>query len=172
MHANRLQTRVWQGLERTITALGSASAVLIVLLMILTTADVLLRYSLNRPIKGAYEISEVFFLAAVFLGLAYTQQSRGHVRVELLINRLPPAAALALETTMLLLALFIYGLLGWQGLNAFLHSVVSGEFRFGLIRIPMWPARLMIPLGAFILCLRFVGEIVLNIRRLLDRDGT
>ena len=159
--------RVWRGLEKTIISLGTVAAVCILILMILTTLDVVLRYILNRPLKGALEISEILFLAAVFLGMAYTQLFREHVNADLLVSRLSKRTSLVLETVMFLPALLIYGLLTWQGTLAFWDSFITGEYRWGLIRIPLWEARLMVPLGTFFLCLRLLGELVINFRKLL-----
>lgn len=161
--------KAWRGLEKFIVLLGKIGALSIIAIMILTSADVVLRYIVGSPIKGAYEISEILFLSAVFLGLAYTQVYKEHVQVEVLTSLLPLRAQVILETFMLLLALFIYVILGWQGTEDFVKSVASGEYRWGLIQIPLWPARLMIPLGASVLCLRLFGEIVLNLRSLLCR---
>ncbi len=160
-----------QGLEKVIHVLGGVATVLIVAIMIFTTGDVIARYILNSPLKGVYEISEILFLSAVLLGLSYTQLYREHVRVDLLIEHFSPHTNLVLETCMLLLAFFIYGLFAWRGWGAFLKSFDSGEFRWGLIPIPLWPARLMIPIGAFALCLRFIGEILVNIGKLFNKKG-
>ena len=169
--ANSLITSVankgWRWLERIITALGIVSTVLIILLMTLTTADVVMRYILGNPLKGAYELSEMLFLSAVFLGLAYTQLFKEHVNADLFVSHLSKHTNLVLETVMLILALLVYVLLAWKGMGAFWSSFVDGEYRWGLIRIPLWPARLMIPLGVSALCLRFIGEIAINFRRLL-----
>ena len=160
----------WRGLNRFIVGLGACAAVLTLALMFLTTSDVVLRYVLGKPIKGAYEISEVLFLAAVFLGMAYTQQHGEHVRVEFLIKRLSPETAILLEIVMLCLAFIIYSLLTWKGFDAFLYAVKTGEYRWGLIRIPLWPARFIVSLGAGMLTLRILGEIVINIKKLTGSE--
>jgi TRAP-type C4-dicarboxylate transport system permease small subunit len=160
----------WRGLNGFIVGLGVCAAVLTLALMFLTTADVVLRYLLGKPIKGAYEISEVLFLAAVFLGMAYTQQHGEHVRVEFFIKRLSPATAILLEIIMLCLAFLIYSLLTWKGFDAFVYAVKTGEYRWGLIRIPLWPARFTVSLGAGMLSLRILGEIVINIKKLTGTE--
>jgi TRAP-type mannitol/chloroaromatic compound transport system permease small subunit len=48
---------------------------------------------------------------------------------------------------------------------------MMGEYRWGLIPIPIWPARLMIPVGITLLFLRFVGDIVININTLVKPKG-
>jgi TRAP-type mannitol/chloroaromatic compound transport system permease small subunit len=161
-----IASRGWRWLERIITVLGVMSTISIIALMVLTTSDVVKRYIFANPIKGAYEISESLFLTAVFLGLAYTHLFREHVNTDLFIRHLSKRANLILKAIMLLLALTIYVLFSWKGMEAFWTSLMEGEYRWGLIRIPLWPARLMIPIGVSALCLRFIGEIVINLRNL------
>jgi TRAP-type C4-dicarboxylate transport system permease small subunit len=159
---------VWRGLEKATSFLGSVGTVCILLLMILTTADVVLRYILGTPLKGAFEISEMLMLSSVFLGMAYTQSLHEHINADFLVSRLSKRTNLLLETVLLLPALLIYALLAWQGTIFFIDSLRTGEYRWGLLRIPLWPARLMVPLGASFLCIRFIGEIVINFRKLLN----
>jgi TRAP-type C4-dicarboxylate transport system permease small subunit len=159
----------WQGLEKAIRVLGNVATVCILTLMVLTTTDVILRYIIGRPLKGAYELSEILFLSAVFLGMAYTQMFKEHVNADLLVTRLSAHTNLILETGALILAIFIYGLLAWQGAEAFWKSWNTSEYRWGLIPIPLWPARLMIPLGASVFFLRLTGEVILNISKLFRK---
>jgi len=59
--------------------------------MLLTSADALSRYLLNRPIIGAYEITEKYLMvAAIFLGLSYAYRGGVFIRVTFLVDRLPP----------------------------------------------------------------------------------
>ena len=160
-------------LNEIIIVLGVIATTFILILMGLTTADVVFRYILKSPLKGAYEISELLFLSAVFLGMGYTQLFREHVNADLLVSRFSKHTNLILETVMLFPALVIYGLLTWQGTKVFLQSFSILEFRWGLIQIPLWPARLAVPMGAFLLCLRFIQDIVVNLRHLFNwKRGT
>jgi TRAP-type mannitol/chloroaromatic compound transport system permease small subunit len=156
-----------KGLEKVIHIFGAVGAALILTIMILTTVDVIGRYIIGSPLKGSVEISEILFLSAVYLGLSYTHLFREHVGVDLFISHLSKKRRLFLETLMLLLALFTYGVLAWRGGGAFWTSLETGEYRWGLISIPLWPARLMIPLGVSALCLKFIAEIVRNISMFL-----
>ena len=162
----------WKMLDHIIVALGTLSAVLIMLIMFLSSADVTSRYLLGAPIKGAYELNEIFFLSAALLGVAYAQKYKAHVNVELLVSHLPKRIAVSVETCMLFVALVTYAIVVWMSSLEFLNSWTTNEFRWGLIAIPLWPARLMVALGFTLLCCRFIGEIVINIRRLWkDEEG-
>jgi TRAP-type mannitol/chloroaromatic compound transport system permease small subunit len=162
-------TKGWRSLNWIILTLGGISAVLILFIMMVTVVDVVLRYIFKAPLKGSYEFCEIFFLSSVFLGLAYTQSFRGHVNVDILISRLSARTNLILEICMFLIALSIGGLLIWQGTEAFLRSLSTGEYRWGLIQIPLWPARLMIPVGVCALCLKMIGELLTDFGELLNR---
>ncbi len=67
-------------------------------MMCLTSADALSRYAFNRPIMGAYEITEKYLMvAAIFLGLSYGYRGGLFIRVTFLVDRLPGAARLAAD---------------------------------------------------------------------------
>ena len=58
-------------------------------MMCLTSADALSRYAFNRPILGAFEITEKYLMvAAIFLGLSYGYRGGLFIRVTFLVDRL------------------------------------------------------------------------------------
>ena len=68
-------------LERS---LGVMAAVLLMVLVGVTCVDVVGRYVLNTPLKGAFEMTEVLLVALVFAALPLTTERREHVEVDLL----------------------------------------------------------------------------------------
>jgi TRAP-type C4-dicarboxylate transport system permease small subunit len=59
-------------------------------MMLLTSADAMSRYLLNRPILGAYEITEKYLMvAAIFLGMSYAYRGGAFIRVTILVERMP-----------------------------------------------------------------------------------
>jgi hypothetical protein len=55
--------------------------VMLVLMVSITVADVFLRYVLNRPILGSYELTEFMMAILVFASVGYTMTVKGHVVV-------------------------------------------------------------------------------------------
>lgn len=77
-------------------ALVYAGVLATVIMMLLTSADALSRYAFNRPIMGAYEITEKYLMvAAIYLGLSYAYRGGVFIRVTFVVDRLPPAFKLA-----------------------------------------------------------------------------
>ena len=64
--------------------LGFIAAVMLFAMMLLTCADVIGRYFLDRPIFGAFELTETLLAALIFAGLQLVTLRNEHVTVDLL----------------------------------------------------------------------------------------
>jgi TRAP-type C4-dicarboxylate transport system permease small subunit len=107
-----------RSLERVANPLSriadSVGRVILVLMVLLITLDVVLRYFLNRPIKGSYELVEFMLAMIVFLGLAYMQTKKGHVSINLLTNNLSSSQNSVIRSATYLLCLIIFSLISWR----------------------------------------------------------
>jgi len=127
--------------------LGTIAALIIIFMMISTSADVFRRFIMGAPIPGVTEVGEVLMVGCVFPGLAYAESQRAHVNVSLLIEKLSPRAAAVLNSVGLLIVLIV---LIWMVIatgERALSSIATQEYRFGLVQIPVWPGRLAIVIG-------------------------
>lgn len=68
---------------------GHISGWLVSLMMILVAVEVFTRYFLHQPLMVADEFSAYMLVALSYLGMAYTWRQGGHVRISILISRLP-----------------------------------------------------------------------------------
>lgn len=128
--------------------------------MIPTVVDVSYRKAYGPSIPGVLEYSEVALVIVVFLAMAATLQRRAHIYTPFLTSRLSFRAAqisrLAGQVLMwIVLAIMVYG----TALNA-LESFDSREFRFGLIEVPIWPAKGIVPIGLFMLLTELTFQII------------
>jgi tripartite ATP-independent transporter DctM subunit len=138
---------------------NGVAAAIVVFMMGLTTVDVALRYVFNSPIPGVYTLCEMLIVGIVYLAIAYVQQQKSHVRVDVFIDRLRGSPRLAFELATLILALVGFSLMTWQaGLLAW-DAWVTGDYAMGLIEYPFWPTKFAMTLGIGLLCLRFVTDI-------------
>lgn len=100
----------WRILEK---ALGLATATVLTAMMALTGLDVVARYLLNAPIKGAFELTEILLVCLVFLAMPLAMLSNAHVEVELW----EPKSAIANTVRLALGGLagfLVFGGLAWQ----------------------------------------------------------
>ncbi len=70
-------------LSKAMVALENFSSVIILIMMLLTFADVIGRYILNKPIFGASEMISALLALAIFSGLGVTNARDDHITVEL-----------------------------------------------------------------------------------------
>jgi len=146
------------------SGLNIAGTLLIVFMMLFTMGEVVGRYLFNRPIKGHVEIVEMVMAGVVFLGIAFTEKMGGHVRMELFVVRvLKGRLRLIVESFTLLLALFLFVIILVYSLEvSVLYSIKMGDTT-PLLLWPVWPSKLCIPVGSFVLCLRLVIEIIQHV---------
>jgi TRAP-type mannitol/chloroaromatic compound transport system permease small subunit len=128
---------------------------LILPLMLFTTADVIGRAAWAWPIPGIVELSSYVLDVFILLGLAYTQQVKGHVRVSMLTSRMPPRAQLCVEIVVTCLSLFIITLLAWQGFVVGLEETAVSD----MLRIAQRPFKLLVGVAALLLCLELVVDL-------------
>lgn len=104
--------KAWE--RRADAVLGIAASVLLLCLMVLTFADVVARYLLNRPIRGAFEVTELLLLVLIFAGLPLVSHAEEHVTMDFIDRMLPPAVTAALVRVVHALVAAIFFFLGWQ----------------------------------------------------------
>jgi TRAP-type C4-dicarboxylate transport system permease small subunit len=103
---------VWE--KRIDAVLGVAASVLLFGMMLLTFADVVARYLLNRPIRGAFEVTELTLLVLIFAGLPLVSHADEHVTMDFIDRVLPPAGQRALVCLVHAACAAIMFFLTWQ----------------------------------------------------------
>jgi TRAP-type C4-dicarboxylate transport system permease small subunit len=63
--------------------LGLIAGLILMIMMLLTTCDVVARYALNAPIRGAFELTEVSLVLLIYAGLPLVSRREAHVVVDL-----------------------------------------------------------------------------------------
>jgi TRAP-type C4-dicarboxylate transport system permease small subunit len=94
--------------------LGIAASFLLFGMMVLTFFDVVGRYLLNKPIRGAFEITELALLILIFAGLPLVSHADEHVTMDFIDRMLPPAAVRAWIRCMHVVCAAIMFFLAWQ----------------------------------------------------------
>ena len=104
-------------IEKITDFLGYVSGWLVPAMMILVAVEVFMRYVLHDPAMVADEFSAYMLVALSYLGLAYTWRQGGHVRITLLVSRLPVKAASWIRLCVLIMIfIFMVGIThaGWE----------------------------------------------------------
>ena len=152
-------------LQRLTLVLSYGGMFLLVPMMLLTAGDVIGRVFWSRPIPGAVELSSYMLAVFILMGVAYTHQVKGHVRVRMLVSRLPERAGLILDVITILLSLFIISILAWQGWVVGIEERTVSD----MLRIPQFPFRLLVSVAALFLCLELLIDLFDSLGKLVRR---
>jgi TRAP-type C4-dicarboxylate transport system permease small subunit len=134
--------------------------------MLVGVADVVGTEFFGRPVLGTLEFTESTMVLVVFGALAYAQERRAHIRVELLYNYVGPRGKSFMEAVTHIVAFLFFALMAWQGYVELLYSWEIKESTMGSVRFPLYPARVLLLLGVALLLLRLAIDIVQDIGRL------
>jgi TRAP-type C4-dicarboxylate transport system permease small subunit len=155
----------------TAKALLAFAAGLAFFLSFLVVADVVGRTVFSAPVKGTPEIVSMSIVIICFLQASYAIRSGGMLSVELVPDLLPPRARAALLAAASLLGVAFFAVIVYGGTEPLLHAWISGEYEGeGALRIPSWPARLAVVIGAGLAALNYLLAALVHVRRIFLRQ--
>jgi len=168
-----------EGLPGQVRAVSSllvaVSAIAITAMMLHIAIDVFSRLLLGSHIVGTLEYVTYFYMVAVvFLPLGRVQEERGHVIVEVIAQLLPEKANLWIDRGAQLFTLAYVVFLGYWGWQETVRSFQRTEVvTIVQTDIPLWPTRLLVPLGLAAMCLVIIVQLAESLRtgRLAPREG-
>jgi TRAP-type C4-dicarboxylate transport system permease small subunit len=157
-------SRLDRGLFRIESAFNLFAGLMILSLVIMAVVHVLSRKFFNAPVPGFVDWVEQFMAIFAFIGISYCQRLGGHIRMDMLIGKLRGrvlwfAELLASIFMILLITALIYG--------TYFHFLRSFDINAPLwsrdstidIALPLWPAKLLVPIAFSVLWLRLALQI-------------
>ena len=159
--------RVADSYFKTLRWLTVVAGIAIMVMMIYITGDVTGRYLFKNPLPASFKISEMLMIFIIFWSLAYVQARGGHLRLQFLSRRFPPRGQSILNILALIIGIFIFAIITWQAADWAIKAWQTGEYAQGVWKIPYFPARLTLSVGAFIICLQFIVSLIPHISQLL-----
>lgn len=132
----------------------------LVVMMCMSTTDVLGRYFFLHPINGAWEIVSMAFVVCGAFAIGYTQFIKGHIAINIFSDRLSLKARSILFIFSYLVAMIASGLITWQTwlrMAVYFHKTLGGETV--TLGMPIWPFMLILAMGFFWVAVIFLIDI-------------
>ena len=149
---------------------GHVQAWLTMALMILVMVDVISRYVMQNPLAISDEYGGFCLVAITCIGLAYAWKTRSHVRVEFIIKKLPVRMRQWLRLFTLFLAIVFTGFMVYGAIKLVSISLMFGTRSTSWLRTPVaWP-QMTIVIGAILMFLQLIVEIIKQITKLSARE--
>jgi TRAP-type C4-dicarboxylate transport system permease small subunit len=80
------------GKPRADALLGIAASAILMAMMLLTVVDVVARYVFSRPVRGAFEVTELMLVVLIFAGLPLVSFSEEHAVMDFIDRVTGPRA--------------------------------------------------------------------------------
>jgi TRAP-type C4-dicarboxylate transport system permease small subunit len=150
-------------MRRALDGVYAASAVLAAFFMVVMTALVVLQIVarlIGTQIPSADDFARLSMAASAFLGLAFALRTGAHIRVTLLLDKLPPGPRHAFEIACLVLATAVSAWFAWStGVMAY-DSWRFVEYTIGQIPLPKWIPIAGMTLGIALVAIGFLEDLV------------
>lgn len=137
---------------------GKAISFLMIPLGAVILFEIIARYLFNRPTIWVHETAQMIYGAYVILLGAYVLKDGGHVNVEILYGRFSPRTKAVIDLFTWLLFFFFCGLLLVKGWEMAWDSFVVRETEPTSFAPPVYPIKMMIPLGALLILLQGLAK--------------
>jgi len=165
-----------ENVSKGITALnrkaGEISSLLMIPLLAVVVYEVFMRYVFNSPTIWGFELTIFLYGLHFILGYSYTDCLNGHVRIDVLTMHLSARNKAILEIVTLLVLFFPF---------LTLMTIYSGKFALISTRqlelnstswAPhIWPIKILMALGFFLLWLQGAAFLINNINIALGRKA-
>lgn len=158
------QNRKFAILGRVLDRMHEAASVLAVLCLLgvtlMITLNVVMRAMGGSGIRGVIEISEILMAAIAYFAIGAAQWGRQHVAITAATSFLSPAAQ-GLITRLGLAIAFLYVLVAdWEAAVMAAQSYAEGESRWGIVSVPVWPGRIVVAVGFFMLAVEQLRQVI------------
>ncbi len=137
-----MSDRVSHSINRTLDLLGwwsaCVGAVALVLIMLVIVVDITIRAAFSKAIYGNIEMIGLLLIFVFFAGYAYAERTGLHIKVDVLVGRLPPTTQQIITLNGYLISTGTMTIVCWQFLS---HAwfLKNSHIVTGLLDIPTWP---------------------------------
>lgn len=147
---------------------GRIANIAILLSCLISASNALIRYGFNWSDNWPLELQWQLFAVAVMLGAPYTFQKNEHVRVDLIYGHVSERVQFWIDiigvVLFLLPACLLFTWLSWKTL--FVPSWAIQEQSSNAGGLPLYPIKLILPLGFALLALQGISELIKRIAAL------
>jgi C4-dicarboxylate transporter, DctQ subunit len=153
-------------IDRLSELAGYASAVLILVSMLVVCYGVALRYVFGASTVWQLELSTYFLMFAAFVGGAYGLKHGDHVNLSLIVERLPGKTRLSVQLVASVMGLLFVAVVAVIGYVLWWETTQSGRTSGTAWNVPLTYPYLIVPLGMTLIALQYLVIVVQIIQQI------
>ena len=148
--------KVMNRLSWIFTVIGAAG---ILIIFVVTVADVIMNKIFNSPFPGATEIITSAMPISVFGFLLATQIKKRHIAIDVILSRLNGKWQIVLKFLAQGIGIYLFGLLTYLNIPLAIYSYKIGDHTGGNVAVPLYPAKIIIPLATSLITIQLFIEL-------------
>lgn len=156
-----LLLRFSRAIDRLNELVGRTVLWLVLAAVLISAGNAAVRKAFSISSNALLEVQWYLFSAIFLLAAGYTLLRNEHVRIDVLLHRLPKRTQIWIDIFGIVVFLLpAAALIGWLSWPLFVKAYVSGEMSENASGLIRWPAYLLMPVGFFLLVLQGVSELI------------
>ena len=149
----------------SITEFVGKSIIWVVLVVtLISCGNAIMRYTINYSSNAFLEIQWYLFAVIFLFGAGYTLKKNEHVRIDLIAGKFSKRGQAWIDIFGIIFFLMPMAIaIMWMSWPIFLLALKTNEMSSNAGGLILWPARLMVPLGFFLLVMQGISELIKKI---------
>lgn len=146
----------------SITEFVGKSIIWVVLVVtLISCGNAVMRYTINYSSNAFLEIQWYLFALIFLFGAGYTLKKNEHVRIDLIAGKFSKRGQAMIDIFGIIFFLMPMAIaIMWMSWPIFLLALKTNEMSSNAGGLILWPARLMVPVGFFLLVMQGVSELI------------
>jgi len=161
--------RLIRCIDRMTRRINGLSMITLILLMTLIIAGIIARI-IGVAFSGVTNLSESLLVIAIYLSIAYTQQTKQHVAVEFLIGSLNEKNRKLLSAINVIIPIVICSIIVFASWDYAIDSWRLREKMDGAPFYPIYPPKIAIAVGVSFLWLQLIADFFRGVLALLMKS--
>lgn len=157
MWLNKLASVISRVAGKVSLVLHGIAMTVLVVMMLLTATDVILRKAVNRPIIGSFELTEFMMSVVVSFGLAYCCVLGRNVVIDLVVGRFAKRTQIFFDVVVSFIGFILICLIAWQSAE---QSAIlfNSKLTSGVLLIPVFPFPAFVAFGLALLAVALLAN--------------
>lgn len=147
------------GLERFSERIILLTGLAVLAMTLMVSYDVLMRYFLDQPQLFVDDLTSFLLVAVIFLGAGPVFYRGGHIRVDLVTNRLKPRTQSRMRVITLFIGIVLLGIVIYETMVSTMGAFQTGRVS-AVMNYPLWTGMIFIPLGLILMVFFMAVELV------------
>lgn len=161
---NKVKQKLDLWIERVNQGFVAFAGSLIVIMAFLSTYGSIRRYAFNSPEPISYEFSKMFLLLSFVLALAAVERQNRFLRCDLLLERFPENVRNIISNIISpIFGITFFSIITWISFGDTLRALEIGQHSLSSWPVPLFPVKLLVPIGYGFLCFILVIRLVLGL---------